>query len=191
MQAFGRYALSGNDKFITDLRNRVIYGPWALNWNRAITSRWGSGFSCLTKFHPRRSGLSRLLFDWKLPGFVDIDSLSSSVKLILDAAYECAARVGLVDCVLGVAQSVEGTWPRSCQGWPCVHRLEKFRSPVYDYLTPLPRLWCRCDVPTLDLGVSLRSHLDPLLARMRHTIYYPSCLYLHADLLFSGRHVFP
>ncbi|PHJ25254.1 hypothetical protein CSUI_000903 [Cystoisospora suis] len=38
-QAFGRYALSSNDKFIKDLRNRVIYGPWALNWNRAITSR--------------------------------------------------------------------------------------------------------------------------------------------------------
>nr|CEL72757.1 TPA: hypothetical protein BN1205_035620 [Toxoplasma gondii VEG] len=38
-QAFGRYIPSTAQSPITDLQNKVIYGPWALNWNRAITSR--------------------------------------------------------------------------------------------------------------------------------------------------------
>ncbi|CBZ51472.1 conserved hypothetical protein [Neospora caninum Liverpool] len=38
-QAFGRYIPSTAQSPITDVRNKVIYGPWALNWNRAITSR--------------------------------------------------------------------------------------------------------------------------------------------------------
>ncbi|PFH36548.1 hypothetical protein BESB_047400 [Besnoitia besnoiti] len=38
-QAFGRYIPSPGLTPIPDLRNKVIYGPWALNWNRATTSR--------------------------------------------------------------------------------------------------------------------------------------------------------